>query len=350
MDNKNIRKTWIIRKMVEFTLYYILVFFIYFELNYLNIKFKEIFLILSPFFIIGNIIDKTHNRELRKILLTIAGHYTFIFIYFVWTLPIVIIFKMNLKYYLIFFIIYSLFSYINNKIIKLKKYRVFSKKIKKEYKILFFSDLHLSELTNKNKIKRIIKKIKEIDFDFILIGGDILDYDYKLIDKNIIFLLKETIKEISKKVYTVIGNHDVYDELEKYIEFCKLIDVEILADDSFEYDELSILGRKERHLGRKQLKEFYLKKDKYNICIEHSPLTRKEILNYNIDLYLAGHTHAGQIFPINILYKIIYKKIYGYFKEREKEFIISSGIGNGFMKYRNMNSPEVILLEIKKSK
>jgi hypothetical protein len=348
LDNNNIKRTWIIRKIAEFSSYYLLIFFIYFELNYLKINyFKEIFLLFSPFFIVGNILDKSHNRNIRKILLTIAGHYTFVFIFLVWTLPLVIIFNINLKYYIIFFIIYSLVSYINNKIIKLRNYILYSKKIKKNYKILYFSDLHLSELTDENKLKRVIKRIKNIDCDFILIGGDILDYDYNLIEKNIIFLLKELIRELPKKVYTVIGNHDIYDNLEKYKEFCKLIGIKILADDILKYEELNILGRKERHLNRKELREFNLDKEKYNICIEHSPITRKEVLDYDIDLYLAGHTHAGQIFPINILYKIIYKKIYGHFKEKEKDFIISSGIGNGFMKYRNMNRPELILIEIK---
>ena len=81
------------------------------------------------------------------------------------------IFVIN-KFYLgiisLFFItILSITSLLLATLIKIKTIQIFTKKINKNYSIIFLSDVHLGS-NNSNHLRKIINKINMIDFDFYL--------------------------------------------------------------------------------------------------------------------------------------------------------------------------------------
>ena len=91
----------------------------------------------------------------------------------------------------------------NARTINIKEIDIKSSSIKKNHQILFISDVHLGT-NNKKHLVKIIKKINKLNFDFLLIGGDLIDsssFDFK--DLNIL-------KEINKPIYFVSGNHEYY--------------------------------------------------------------------------------------------------------------------------------------------
>ena len=67
-----------------------------------------------------------------------------------------------------------IFSFLKARSVKIKKLKIFSDKIQNEIKVIFISDVHLGFKFRKY-LQKIINKIEVIDFDLLLIGGDLVD-------------------------------------------------------------------------------------------------------------------------------------------------------------------------------
>ena len=84
------------------------------------------------------------------------------------------------------------------------------------------------------------------------------------------------------------------------------------------------------------------------IVLEHNP---KNIDEYNndVDLILSGHTHKGQIFPANLITKLLYTIDYGYLKEKNNNpnVIVTSGVGTWGMPFRIGTNNEIVNIKIK---
>lgn len=63
-----------------------------------------------------------------------------------------------------------------------------------------------------------------------------------------------------------------------------------------------------------------------------------------MNLHLSGHTHAGQIFPLNFMMQ------YGYYKNGNYHSIVSSGYGAWGFPFRTAGRSEMVLIQIKKEK
>ncbi len=63
---------------------------------------------------------------------------------------------------------------------------------------------------------------------------------------------------------------------------------------------------------------------------------------------LSGHTHGGQMFPINILGELTgaNDNTYGYEKRKNTEFIVTSGISCWAIKFKTGTRSEYVVLNI----
>lgn len=61
--------------------------------------------------------------------------------------------------------------------------------------------------------------------------------------------------------------------------------------------------------------------------MDHQPKQLNELSKAGVDLDLSGHTHDVQIFPINLLVKLVYDNSYGIKKYNNMTSIVTSGIG-----------------------
>jgi len=82
------------------------------------------------------------------------------------------------------------------------------------------------------------------------------------------------------------------------------------------------------------------------ILLDHQPLNLGESEKYGADLQLSGHTHNGQIWPLNHVTRWIYELSYGYLKKGNTHFIVSSGFGLWGPRIRSGSRSEVLLINI----
>ena len=73
---------------------------------------------------------------------------------------------------------------------------------------------------------------------------------------------------------------------------------------------------------------------RYIILLDHQPYHLEEADQSGVDLQLSGHTHRGQVWPLNWVTRAMYESDYGAYKRGKTDYYVSSGIGIWGGKFR----------------
>ena len=84
--------------------------------------------------------------------------------------------------------------------------------------------------------------------------------------------------------------------------------------------------------------------------MDHEPLRIQEAVKKGYDLYLGGHTHAGQFFPVTWITNRMYLVNYGSKVFNLLTAVVSSGYGSWGFPFRTGPSPEIVMIEIESNK
>jgi len=221
------------------------------------------------------------------------------------------------------------------------------KKLLKDITIAFASDIHLGTILGRSYSQRLSKNLNAIRADLVLLGGDI-------IDGNLEFVLKdksyENLKSINAPLgkYAVYGNHDYYGEnIQKEQEILASCDITFLKDESIIVtDKICITGLDD-FLYNPRNKIPVPRNEFFNILVDHEPWRIKEAAKSGYDLYLAGHTHAGQFYPNSLVTRKIYDLDYGSKYFNQMLAVVSNGYGFWGIPVRVGPAPEIVIISIK---
>lgn len=200
---------------------------------------------------------------------------------------------------------------------------------KKNLKIVALSDVHLGYSTDKEDLARYVGMINSLIPDIILIGGD-------LIDNSIVPLWEQNMNEELGKlqapmgIYMVPGNHEFISGIEKSVKFLKNTPVVLLRDSVVLLPGgLQLVGRDDRsNRSRASVEELMagVQKDAPVIMLDHQPYELDLKDSLGVDLQFSGHTHRGQIWPMNLLVDRMYQQSHGYRKWENSHVVVSSGL------------------------
>ena len=228
--------------------------------------------------------------------------------------------------------------------IYLKKIHIKSNKIKSDVSFVFISDVHLGSNSIKH-LKKIILKLNNKNYDFFLIGGDLVDSSS--FDISTLKIIKEY---ISCPVYFVTGNHEYYLKNSKNkIKAINNIGINHIYNNNIEVNNINIIGIDDNLDKNKQVeivKDKY-SNEKFNLTLIHKPSIWDKIYKES-DLMLSGHTHNGQIFPFNFFVKIQFKFKHGLYALNNSKLYVSSGSGTWGPKMRLGTFNEIILFHLSK--
>lgn len=229
-------------------------------------------------------------------------------------------------------------------------------------RIVQLSDIHINDMTSSDRIQHMVDKVNQLDADFIVITGDTLDrrlqpFTEKGFDKKF--------QQFKSKygTYIIFGNHEYLNIKEEnnheqdIINAFKHANMKVLKDDVVHLDNVGItfIGRDDFSSSRYDIKRASLpdlmvfsNTNKPIILLDHQPHNLDEPANLGVDLMISGHTHAGQVFPINLIEKLIYKNNYGIYKNTKQHFtsIVSSGFGFWGPPIRLMTRSEIVVIDV----
>ena len=232
-------------------------------------------------------------------------------------------------------------GFIFSQLIFLKHIKIDSKKISKNQNFIFISDIHLGS-NSINHLNKILNKIDNLNYDFILIGGDLLDSSS--FDINQLSILKT----INKPIYLVNGNHEYYIfDYKKKLDKLKDFGITLLNNTNIKINNINLIGIDDRQNKLNQSnKALDLVLDTYfNLTLVHKPLIWDSIFN-KIDLMLSGHTHGGQILPFNFFVRFQFKYLYGLYKKNNSLLYVTSGSGCWGPRLRIGTSNEIVYIKL----
>ncbi len=217
------------------------------------------------------------------------------------------------------------------------------------------SDIHLGTIMESRRLGAIAARINALEPDIVLLPGDIVDESVSLAEEEKMISALRSIRA-PLGVFSVPGNHEYYGGLAKNMEYLTRGGVRVLQDEAFAVGGAFILaGRKDPtalRFGetRKALAEILgsagVDRALPVILLDHQPLRLKEAEEAGVDLQLSGHTHAGQLFPLNLINKRIYEQYWGYLRKGRTQYYVSCGVGTWGPPVRTGSVPEIVRVEV----
>ncbi|MDL2237680.1 metallophosphoesterase [Christensenellaceae bacterium OttesenSCG-928-K19] len=247
----------------------------------------------------------------------------------------------------------------NNNTIEITSYGLLSRKIENGFTIAHLSDLHEKEFGHHNH--RLFAKVQELNPDIIAVTGDLVAHEsQKKPNTTYTYELAKGLSAIAPAFF-VTGNHEKQFDSEitgaladggvtvirggVYTVDVRGARINITGLDDISYNPSSA--------GLGQVLNSMQGLDGFNLFLTHRPELFNDARYRNIDLILAGHTHAGQI-RIPAISKIYMngqgffpKYMQGEFTDGETTMIISRGLGaSGYPTFRINNPPDLVAVYV----
>jgi predicted MPP superfamily phosphohydrolase len=345
---------------------------------------KPFYIIIFLFCVLAYIVAKIFNSKLPALIYDILlwpGSFWFAFMLYFFLFIVLIDFSRLLNYLfniypsfitnnfqttkLITFISVLLISsiliiagYINTKNIKINHVEIeIPRKASKlsELNIVLVADFHLSPVNDGSLLDKIVRKINGLNADIVLIPGDIIDDKVEILKRENIGTGLSGIKS-KYGVYVSNGNHEFINGVEEANEYLREFNLNVLRDSAVLIENsFYILGREDRskpsftNKHRKSLGEILKEVDRSFpvIIIDHTPSGLSETVDEKIELQLSGHTHHGQMFPLNFITNMIYEVSRGYLKKEKTQFYVTSGVGTWGPPVRLGSNSEIVKLTMR---
>lgn len=232
----------------------------------------------------------------------------------------------------------------------------------KNLRIVFVSDFHADSFTYKDRLGKFIEKVNEQKPDLVLIGGDFVSRGDEYVK-----MAAEYTGMIKAKygVYSCIGDHDnwIYrNDVQKSIsaitEALGNVNVKMLGNQNVQllindakvkitfvtntYIEKAHIQTVNNIIRNKNDSDF-------RIMVTHQPGSSliDDAEQNGYDLFLAGHTHGGQItflFPFYNLTptRIETKYVKGEFLKDQMLLYVTRGLGMSVLPVRYNSTPEIV--------
>ena len=221
--------------------------------------------------------------------------------------------------------------------VRLKEMTLPVRDLTHEVRIAHLSDLHLGHFRGESFLRDILKRISDKNVDAVLITGDLFDGRKQVNDE-----VTGLFREVDVPVFFVEGNHDLYTGVRTIKEKLRAAGVHVLEDEVVPFEGMQIvgldyLGRDRRgpgaaaHPGRRDmlavLNRLNLDRRKPVLLLHHSPVYVDQAWEAGVDLYLAGHTHGGQLFPLTVIAGMVHTYNKGLHDHRGMWVYVSQGAG-----------------------
>lgn len=221
-------------------------------------------------------------------------------------------------------------------------------------KLVFASDIHLGHIIGRRTLQRIVDAINAENPDLVLFPGDLVDEELQpVIDKDLGVIFEKLKPRYG--IFAVTGNHEYIGGADKAVEYLTKHSIRFLRDEALEIDGAFVLAGREdasssNFIGKKRklLKNILsgINPQLPIILMDHQPIALQEAADSGADLQISGHTHHGQIWPLQAITRRVFKLSRGYMKIGDTHFYVSTGAGSWGPRVRIGNHPEIVSITL----
>lgn len=223
-----------------------------------------------------------------------------------------------------------------------------------DLKIILLSDIHLNPNKSQAYLGRAIELVNAQQPDLIVIAGDLFDGNKAAVYEQ---QIGTELRQLNSRlgVFACLGNHDLMSKSEEEhsrgLDYLRSLNINLLIDSVAEPCKgISLVGRNDRMAkNRASIEELSqnLPAENLKILLDHQPYHLEQAQNEHFDIQFSGHTHSGQLFPLNFITDAIYECHHGYIQKGSTHFFISSGTGLWGPPFRIGSRSEIVMVKVK---
>jgi predicted MPP superfamily phosphohydrolase len=221
--------------------------------------------------------------------------------------------------------------------------------------VAFASDLHVGPTTPTSLLREAFGAIQREQPDALLLGGD---YVYLEADPSRLAALRSLIESVACPVkLAVLGNHDLWTADSAIVDTLTDAGVRVLVNEAFSlpapWSDVVVVGLDDPWTGTCDPMAAVAQVDSqpFRIVLCHSPDGLGLLGGMHFDVFLAGHTHGGQIAAPWGPIVLPHGRMCGQYPSGFGRFgpglvYVSRGVGMVELPVRSFAPPDVMLLEL----
>lgn len=219
------------------------------------------------------------------------------------------------------------------------------------FTLVQLTDVHMEAYKPDRCITHTMERVNALKPDLVVITGDLIDGDICAEPT-----LCNALKGLNPRcgVYAITGNHEYYSGLHRFQELARRSQFTILSNSSVTLDGgLQLAGLEDREQrrfngpGPNPDQAFAgLDPQKPTILLCHRPELADICWKNGAGLILAGHTHAGQIPPMDLIVQFVYEYPCGLYEKNGCFLYTSPGAGYWGPPMRFLSRPEIVKITL----
>ncbi len=240
---------------------------------------------------------------------------------------------------------------VNHRVLRVHEYRLEVPRRSspaRELTLVFMADLHFRDLTSDRFLAELVAKVAAAKPDLVLLGGDLLEGDRRDQDSG---RFERALRAMTSTYGTfgAPGNHERWSRAGES-GFYDRAGIRLLQDEAVTVaGALTLTGRKDqRSRGRAAAADLLAgaRRDLPVVLIAHRPIGFDEARRAGVDLQLSGHTHDGQLFPVDILSRRLYDLNWGHLERDGAHLVVTSGVQGWGPPVRTVGASEIVVIRL----
>ncbi len=244
---------------------------------------------------------------------------------------------------------------LNSFSIRTTTHKIDVKNLSDTVRIAHLSDIHIGHFRGEKFLQQIVDKTNREQPDIIVITGDLFDGKIRIKESVL-----QPLKKLKAPILFVNGNHDGYSGLRTINSLLPKVGVQVLQNEIVKMNGLQIIGLNHMRPDNGQggmhapdgpnmkdvLNSLNIDQSKPTILLHHSPDGVVYANQHGVDLYLSGHTHGGQQFPVTLINELLFKYNRGLNSFKNTRILVSEGIGTFGPPLRIGTKSEIVIIEL----
>ena len=224
-------------------------------------------------------------------------------------------------------------------------------------RVAFVSDLHVGPTTPAALLERTFERIRTEEPDVLLLGGD---YVFLEAEPHRLATLGALVASVPCPTkLAVLGNHDLWTDDRAIVQALEDAGARVLVNEATSlphpFADVAVIGLDDPWTGVHDTEAALagMNGEPVRIVLCHSPDGLQQLAGAHFDLFLAGHTHGGQIAapwgPMVLPHGPLCRGYpSGFDRFNAGTVYVSRGVGGVELPVRTFAPPDMLLLELRR--